>query len=214
MNLPHHKKYTHYSRLTTHVLFLCALFLVPCSFLHAQQKDLKPLIQQIAASKIYLSYIKTGYNVVSGGLRVIRNIKDGDFSLHKDHFDELMQVNPRIRSYAKVATIISMQVQITKSSKQNSNDELRNDERTYCKNVMARLLDDSEATIDALMALITSGELSMTDDQRMQRIDELYKDTQEQYTFVTSFHQQINSLMLQRRSEKVQIDLQRKLQQP
>jgi hypothetical protein len=183
---------------------------------HAQQNKLKPLIQQIAASKVYLSYVKTGYKVVSGGLRVISQIKDSDLTLHLNNFDALKLVNPKIKGLAHIAAIIALQqkiIQLQRSSKmfvQNSGD-FTSSEISYVQTVWQRLLTDNETSMDALMAIVTSGELSMTDDQRMERIAQIYQDLQEQTKFAVSFQQQLHLLSTQRSNEKVELNLQRKL---
>src|SRR5690606_37042983 len=69
----------------------------------------KYLIKQVAALQIYLGYVKKGYEIARQGLNLIGDIKDGDFSLHKDYFESLKAVNPAIRNSAKVAEIILLQ---------------------------------------------------------------------------------------------------------
>src|SRR5260221_4860823 len=72
----------------------------------------KYLLQQIAALQVYIDYAKKGYDIASKGLNTIRDIKNGDFNLHRDFFGSLKQVNPKIKKYAKVADIIAYQVSI------------------------------------------------------------------------------------------------------
>src|SRR6266542_3497611 len=84
-----------------------------------QQKEtqIKYLIQQIGAQKVYLDYIRKGYGIAQKGLNTIRDIKKGDFNLHSDYFNSLKQVNPKIKNTAKVADIIDLQIRIIKESK-------------------------------------------------------------------------------------------------
>ena len=49
------------------------------------------------------------------------------------------------------------------------------------------------ATIDEFIAVTTSNELEMKDDERLKRIDTLYNDMQGKYTFAQSFANEANS---------------------
>ena len=86
-------------------------------WLNQKATQKKYLLQQIAALQVYLGYAKKGYTIVTSGVNTIRNIKNGDFNLHRDFFSRLKNVNPAIRRYAKVADIISYQVKIIRQTK-------------------------------------------------------------------------------------------------
>src|SRR5258706_14560273 len=77
-----------------------------------QQKktQIKYLLQQIAANKVYIDYLEKGYSIARNGLQTIQNIKKGDFNLHFNFFDSLKKVNPKIKGWAKVADIIAYQL--------------------------------------------------------------------------------------------------------
>lgn len=77
----------------------------------------KYLLQQIAALHVYLGYAKKGFEIANKGINTVRNIKNGDFNLHRDFFNSLKNVNPNISRFAKVADIIAFQVSIVKQSK-------------------------------------------------------------------------------------------------
>ena len=47
----------------------------------------KYLLQQIAALKVYISYAKKGYNIVSSGINTIRDIKKGELNLHNNFYN-------------------------------------------------------------------------------------------------------------------------------
>src|SRR5438093_6658250 len=77
----------------------------------------KYLIEQIAALQTYLGYVQKGYSIAQKGLTTISNIKNGEFNLHTDYFNSLRSVNPNIKSCAKVADIIAMQLRIVQAYK-------------------------------------------------------------------------------------------------
>lgn len=171
----------------------------------------KYLLQQIAALQVYIGYAKKGYNVANKGLTTIRNIKNGDFNLHRDFFGALKQVNPKIKKYAKVADIIAYQVRIMKETKKTlqgirETGQFTKDELDYCKIVFDNLLEECLKSINELFLLITSGELEMKDDERIKRIDALYADMQNKYAFCSSFSEEMGLLSVQRVGEQIEIN--------
>ena len=171
----------------------------------------KYLLQQIAALQVYISYAKKGYDIANRGINTIRNIKNGDFNLHRDFFNSLNQVNTKIKKYAKVADIIAYQIRIIKQAKQTLQNirgagQFTADELGYCKAVFDNLLNECIKSIDELFMVITSGELEMKDDERIKRIDKLYIDMQDKYSFCSSFSNEMGVLSMHRMSEQIEIN--------
>lgn len=167
----------------------------------------KYLLQQIAALQIYTGYLQKGYSIARKGLTAIGDFKNGEFNLHVDYFNSLKNVNPRIKNYARVADIISFQVKIVQTYHQaylraKKSNAFNADEINYMFRAFDRLLDDCAATIDELITLTTSGKLEMKDDERLRRIDALYNDMQDKYTFAKSFSNQTIELAAARFKEK------------
>jgi hypothetical protein len=176
----------------------------------------KYLLQQIAALQVYIGYVQKGYSITSQGLNTISDIKHGEFNLHKDYLASLKTVNPRIKNYSKVADIIALQVNIIKTYKEAARQikqsrSFNTTEINYINNVFDRLIDDCAKTIDALIAVITSGELEMKDNERLKRIDALYSDMQDKYTFVQGFSNEAKLLATSRISEQNNIQRSRAL---
>ena len=171
----------------------------------------KYLLQQIAALQVYLSYAKKGYNIVTGGINTIRNMKNGDLNLHRDFFNRLESVNPAIRRYAKVADIIAYQVKIIKQTKLvlqqiRETKQFTEAELDYCKQVFDTLLDECIKTVEELILVTTSGELEMKDAERLKRVDGLYADVQNKYSFTCSFSEDMGLLAVQRLGEQMEIN--------
>jgi hypothetical protein len=180
-------------------------------WLNQKSTQKKYLLQQIAALKVYLDYAKKGYNIVTKGINTIRNIKNGDLNLHRDFFNHLQNVNPAISRYAKVADIIAFQLKIIKQAKQSlqqvkETKQFTNAELEYCKQVFDTLLDECLKTVEELILVTTSGELEMKDDERLQRIDALYADMQDKYSFACSFSEDMGLLAVQRIGEQIEIN--------
>jgi hypothetical protein len=171
----------------------------------------KYLLQQIAALQVYISYAKKGYNIVSGGINTIRDIKKGDLNLHNTFFSSLKTINPKISRYAKVADIISYQVRIIKLARQTLQsikeaNQFSVEEIEYCKKVLNALLDDCIQSVTELLEIITPDKLQMADDERLVRIDKLYVDMQDKFTFCNVMSEDIGLLALQRLSEQTEIN--------
>lgn len=176
-----------------------------------QSTQKKYLLQQIAALQVYLGYAQKGYNIVTGGINTIRNIKNGDLNLHRDFFNRLKNVNPAIHRYAKVADIIAYQVKIIKQTKlvlQQIREikQFTEAELDYCKQVFDALLDECIKTVEELILVTTSGELEMKDAERLERIDGLYADVQNKYSFACSFSEDMGLLAVQRLGEQMEIN--------
>lgn len=180
-------------------------------WLNQKATQKKYLLQQIAALKVYLGYAKKGYNIVNGGITTIKNIKNGDLNLHRDFFNSLKNVNPAIRRYAKVADIIAYQVKIIKQTKGTlqqirETKQFTETEMDYCKQVFDNLLDECMKTVEELILVTTSGKLEMKDDERLKRIDRLYTDVQDKYSFTCSFGEDMGILAVQRLGEQMEIN--------
>lgn len=170
----------------------------------------KYLLQQIAALQVYINYAKKGYNIVSGGINTIRDIKKGDLNLHNTFFNSLKTINPKISHYAKVADIISYQVRIIKLARQTvqsirETKQFSEEEIEYFKKVLDALLDDCVQSISELVDVITPDKLQMTDDERLGKIDKLYLDMQDKFTFCNVMSEDFSLLALQRLSEQIEI---------
>lgn len=176
----------------------------------------KYLLQQIAALQVYIRYAKKGYNIAKEGLATIGGFTRGEFNLHTDYFNSLKSVNPEIKRYARVADIIALQVKIMQNYNRtyrrlNNSDAFSNDELAYIGRVFSRLLDDCDKTLDELITITTAGKLEMKDDERMKRIDKLYLDMQDKFTFSQSFYNDAQSIAVSRLKEKTDVQASRAL---
>jgi len=166
----------------------------------------KYLVQQIAALQVYIGYAQKGYSIAKEGLNAIGDFKRGEFNLHSGYFNSLKSVNPKIKQYAKVADIMAMQVTIIQSYGRirrhvRESGAFNGEELDYIMRVLGRLLDDCENTLDELITVTTDGNPEMKDDERLKRIDILYEDMTDKYTFSQSFHKETMVLAASRIKE-------------
>jgi hypothetical protein len=184
---------------------------------YAQAKQREELLKQIAAFKVYIDYAQKGYSIAQKGLSAIGDFKRGEFNLHADYFNSLKKINPKIKSYARVAEIISLQVKVLKNYSRTirqiqQNDLFHGDEIAYIKRVLERLIENCDRTLAELIVIITEGKLEMKDDERMKRIDVLYQNMLESYTFCEDFSNQTRLMSLSRGKEAIDVKTSRALQ--
>ena len=166
----------------------------------------KYLLEQIAALKAYGMVLKKGYDISRDGLKAIGDIKDGDFNLHKGYFNSLKTVSPEVSKYPRAADIINLQQEIAamaakSKSTAGAGNVFTPSEISYINGVYDRLQKDCQQTLGGLEAVTTSGKLEMKDDERIERIDKLYKRTLDQYLFAKSFGQDLNLMAIQKEKE-------------
>ncbi|MFN0292722.1 hypothetical protein [Pedobacter helvus] len=176
-------------------------------FFNQKKKQKKYLLEQLVALKMYAGYLKKGYDIVGNGIGTVKDIKNGEFSLHSTFFSSLKSVNPAIRKNAKVASIISLQVSIIKAFKNiGDNDELKLSDNQYILGVKDRVTEDCLDDMEELLLVITSGRLELTDDERIERLDSIYERMRDKAAFAQSFTAQVNLLINQRKNEQKSID--------
>lgn len=168
----------------------------------AQAAELQQLalnIEKLAQFKGILSDLKNGYRIVSQGYGTIKNISEGNFSVHQVFVDGLMAVNPKLARYSKVPAIISGQVRILQEYKSAwrqlaTGGRFTEKELDYMLRVYSNLLDKSLKNTDELTMVLTAGELRMSDDERINAIDRLYTDMNEKISFLRSFNKRAFSI--------------------
>jgi hypothetical protein len=169
----------------------------------------KYLAQQIVALQVYFDYTKIGYHIADKGLRLIQSGKKGDFDLHQTYFNSLQVVNPKIKNWQKVVSIIIGHFQIVKQTKEalyrfQQNGQYTSAEIASCQNSINNLMADCLTAVDDLLDLLSDTEFQMTDDERMKRIDRLYADMQDKKTFTASFLRDTELLSIGRMLEEME----------
>ncbi|WP_214072596.1 hypothetical protein [Mucilaginibacter sp. dw_454] len=161
------------------------------------------LEQQIAALQVYDGYLQKGYSIAKEGTGAISTIKNGDLNLHTGHIDSLKIVSSSVRNYSRVKGITTLQQQIITAhnnvypqltkSKQFTPAELTNFNTIY-----QSVLQQSQTDLEELQLVITNGKLSLTDNERISRIDKLYKEMQNLYGKEQRLNNQALALAAQR----------------
>ena len=172
---------------------------------------------QIAKLQIYLNYVKSGYQVAKGGLTLIGDIKDGDFKLHDLYFTDLRRVKSTVRNYSKVSQIQTLQRQILADCEKqrqywnSPSSYFTNDERILLQKRQDKLLTALSDDISALDDVLTNGNLELTDDERLRRIDEIYVWVSDKKKWTQSQGKQYLLLNTQRRNSLHDFDVLKRL---
>lgn len=191
-----------------------AIIILGLSFManiaNAQSDEVEQLllnVEKLTQFKQILSDMKKGYEVISLGYNSVKDISQGNFSLHKTFLDGLMEVSPTVKKYRKVGEIISMEVSLVSEYKialkrfQND-DNFNAGELDYISGVYDNLVKKSLENIDDLTTVVTANKLRMSDDERLKAIDNIYKDMEIKVTFLNHFNNSTSALALQRKRSK------------
>lgn len=198
------------------------LILATTNFSRAQSTEVQQLllnVEKLSQFKNILSDMKKGYQIVSTGYNAVKNISQGNFSLHEVFIDGLMLVSPEVRKYHKVAGIIAYQKDIVSEYKTafnrfRSSGTFSEQEIVYLGKVYGGLFEQSLNNLDALMNVVTSSKLRMSDGERLRAIDQIFADTMDKLSFLRDFNRQASLLHLQRQKEKNDTQTLQKIYQP
>lgn len=176
----------------------------------------KYLLQQIAALKVYLDYLKKGYKIVDKGLTIVGDIKQGKFDLDIEYLESLANVNSAVSGSAKVASIIAYQKRIMIEFRRlkdltNESEYFTREEKKYVESVYANMLCESEMSLDELDRVLSNSDFEMKDDERVKRVDVLYSDMKDKYEFTKSFSNSTQVLIAQRSKEDYELKIQEEL---
>lgn len=190
------------------LLVLCLTFGLSAS-VRAQSFEVQQLLlnaEKLTQLKSILRDMKKGYQTLTTGYRLVKNISQGNFSLHETFLNGLMLVSPTVRKYHRIADIITLQSQLNKEYS-NSFSRFREGgtfsahEIDYLERVYGQLVRLTLRNLEELTMVVTSGKLRMSDDERLQAIDRIFLEMEDRVTFLRDFNERTSLLELQRKRE-------------
>jgi hypothetical protein len=195
------------------------LFLGKPCFSFSQAQEIAQLlldVEKLTQFKQILSDLKEGYEILSNGYNSIKNISKGNFNLHETFLNGLLEISPAVQKYERIADIIQYQLRIVKEYKAafnqfKSDKHFTTDEIDYMGNVYGHLFDESVKSVNDLITVITAGKLRMSDDERLNAIDHIWGEVQNQYAFLQDFNNGAALLSLQRQKDEQDVDVSKKL---
>ena len=203
------------------ILILTVCMAIVSSKANAQSAEIQQLIlniEKLSQFKKILSDMKKGYELLSGGYKTVKDLSEGNFSLHKTFLDALMQVSPVVKNYKRVGDIINFQMMLMKESKNGLNRFVKSGnfsekEINYFEKVYGNLLSQSLRNLDELTMVLTADKLRMSDDERLQAVDDIYLQIQDKLLFLRNFNETSNVLALQRAKEAKDVYASKELQE-
>ncbi|WP_240643062.1 tellurite resistance TerB family protein [Sinomicrobium pectinilyticum] len=167
-------------------------------------------VEKLTQFKQILSDMKKGYQILSKGYNTIRDLSQGNFTLHQVFLDELMRVSPTVRNYKRVADIIRYQGLLVKEykaafSRFQKDGNFNPEELAYLKKVYDRLFKESLQNLDDLATVLTANKLRMSDDERLKAIDGIFADMEDKLEFLRYFNNKTMVLAIQKAREQQDI---------
>ena len=191
------------------VFFVTGIFI--CSqFVQAQSPEVQQLLlnwEKLTQFKQILRDMYDGWKLIDNGYKKIKEISSGNFNLHKGFLDALMEVSPAVRRYQKISDITRCQQLILQQCKVASgrfkDDDMFNAlEIQHIGKVYTTLFKENVRNLDELIMVITSGQLRMSDEERINAIDRIYERVADQYLFLRDFTNSTAYLSMQRKNER------------
>ena len=158
-----------------------------------------------------LQQLYEGYEILAKGYGMVKDVAEGNFSLHEVFLDALFEVSPAVRKYHKIADIVEMQVKVVQRYKRaydrfKQSGQFSPEELLYLGRVYGRLTDQSLKNVEDLLTVVTAGKLRMSDEERLAAIDAIHAEVLDQLRFLGDFNSRTTLLAAQRQRESGEVN--------
>ncbi len=178
--------------------------------------DLK--VQRLQNKTIWLQNAqKTLENKMSElKLTEIKNWVEKQRKLYDDYFQELWQVKTALTYYQRVKNIFERQVQMVNEYKSawalfQQDKNFTKEELEYMYGIYTGMMDESLKGIDQLFLVVNAFATQMSDAKRLEIINTISNNLEQQFVDVRDFNNQNKMLSLQRSAEKGEIEYVKRL---
>jgi hypothetical protein len=166
-------------------------------------EELKEYGQQIAALELLLTGQRKGYHIIESGLSSIGSITGGEFTLHQNYYAGLGAVNPAIALTPKSTGFLSIESQTLNAltaalNRWRQSQYLTSTDLAYVTRVSSFIASTATLRLSTFNALTSNNNLTMTDDQRVGIISQLYIQIQSLYVYLQTFIDSVDFLILNR----------------
>lgn len=136
--------------------------------------------------------------------------------LYDDYYQELRKVKDALAYYQRVRDIIQRQVQMVNEYKGawalfRQDKNFTQDELDYMYNIYSGMLDESLKSLDQLFLVVNAFKTQMTDAKRLEIINTVSDNLEQQFVDMKEFNNQNKMISLQRAVEKGEIEYVRRL---
>jgi regulatory protein YycH of two-component signal transduction system YycFG len=185
----------------------------------AQSQEATQLIlnyEKLKQLEEILDNMYKGYKILTKGYNRIKDIAEGNYSLHQVFLDGLFAVNPSVAKYKRIPDIIRYQSMLIDEYRRAFNrfkndSNLTPDEVRYLERVYSYLVKQSLRNLEELTMIVTANKLRMSDDERIQSIDRIYFDIENKLSFLRYFNSSTQVLVAQRAKESGDVGAVKKL---
>lgn len=170
----------------------------------------KYLVEQIAALKAYGLVLEEGYQIVSQGLDLVHAVRNGDFIQHQDHFDSYSIINPFIKDQkeSEKMDLLYRRIQQTNlftSEILKKEDSFTRNEENSLLQILLEIQQESNQLYSEFKNLLKKGNLKMTDQARMSRLNHTYQEMQKVNDFANSLYMDCQFIKQNRQLENLSI---------
>lgn len=191
------------------IMLFCMVTLMPLTKAGAQTAEVTQLIlniEKLSQLRKILKELKEGYQILFKGYSTIKELSEGNFKLHQAFLDGLLEVSPAVKNYSRVHGIIQMQLAVIKEISQArarfaASGNFNAAELAYIDKVYDNMAASSLKNLDALTMVLTAKKLRASDDERLERIDQIHQDMTEKLSFVRHFNSNASVLGAQRENQ-------------
>ncbi len=136
--------------------------------------------------------------------------------LYDDYFQELRKVKAVLAYYNRVKDIIERQVQMVNEYKGawtvfKQDKNFTAEELDYMYNIYSGMMDESLKSIDQLFLVVNAFTTQMSDAKRLEIINTVSDNLEQQYVDLKDFNNQNKMLSIQRASERGEIEYVKRL---
>jgi regulatory protein YycH of two-component signal transduction system YycFG len=199
--------------------FFILIIVVLAASANAQTQEATQLLlnyEKLKQLEEILDNMYKGYKILTTGYNRIKDIAEGNYTLHQVFLDGLFAVNPSVAKYKRIPDIIRYQSLLMKEYRRAFNrfkndPNLTPDEVKYLERVYSYLVKQSLRNLEELTMIVTANKLRMSDDERIQSIDRIYFDIENKLSFLRYFNNSTQVLVAQRAKEDSEVGTVKKL---
>lgn len=182
---------------------LILILIVNHTVTRAQSPTIKVMLEQIAALQVYIGHLQQTYSIAKDGLDYIGDKTGKEWDLHQLYFTSLKIVNPKIAKHDQVSEcgVLYRKIRDTDIHFKDvaaSSPLLLKYEQKYIGQVYDRLVKEADNQMDNLSTVISNNKLEMEDDERLQKINQVYQELENLYQLGRMFGGDITKLIIAR----------------
>lgn len=189
------------------VMFLMLLGCLRAGAQFSEMEQLRLDLEKLVQFKMILSQMQHGYQNLKSGYNSVRDVAKGNFNLHKNYLDGLLTVNPTVKNspvlrqiendkYA-MGKLFKGAIQQYRSSGLFTSIELSDLSARYGE--CAQRIEDDSGLLDMV---ISSGNLRMSDAERLEVISIVQADVSIQHSEIKKMIDEYSKVMVVRQQQK------------